>query len=70
MEIMSFSSEQQAVLQEVVEYWSSRGEESKLENFTEKDVLCLFNVISGHFLVQKCKLVNVLTSLEGYFPRQ
>ena len=59
IEIMSFSSEQQAVLQEVVEYWSSRGEESKLENFTENDVLSLFNVISGHFLVQKNDLAKV-----------
>ena len=59
LEIMSFSSEQQAVLQEVVEYWSSRGEESKLDNFSENDVLSLFNVISGHFLVQKSDLAKV-----------
>ena len=61
--IMSFNSEQQAVPQEVVEYWSSRGEESKLENFTENDVFSLFNVISGHFLVQKMNWQRLSLSL-------
>ena len=59
MEIMSFGSEQQSVLQKVVEYWSSRGDEGKLESFTEIDVLSLFNVISGHFLVQKGDIAKV-----------
>ena len=49
MKLKSFSSEQQSVLQEVVEYWSSRGEESKLKNVTKNYVLSLFNVISGNF---------------------
>ena len=58
----NFTTEQQAVLQEVVEYWSSRGEEEKkLDDFTENDVMSLFSVISGHFLLQKPDLSRVET---------
>ena len=58
----SFNAEQQAVLQEVVEYWSNRGEdEKKLDDFTENDVMSLFSVISGHFLLQKPDVSKVET---------
>ena len=56
---MNFTSDQQAVLQEIVEYWSNRGEKEKMESFSENDVLSLFNVISGHFLVQKGDFAKV-----------
>ena len=56
---MNFTEEQQSILQEVVEYWTKRGEDTKLESFTENDVMSLFNVISGHFLLQKSDVREV-----------
>ena len=58
IEIKSCNSEQLTALQEVVKYWSSRGGDSKLEKFTENNVLSLLNVICGNYVVQKAYFPN------------
>jgi len=63
----NLKSEQQAVLQEMVEHWSNRSEGEKMENFIENDVSSLFSVILGHFLVQKDDLPKVDTTVKDIF---
>ena len=44
-ELKSCNYEQRAALHQVVKCWASRGEESKLENFTEKDAIEARNIL-------------------------